>query len=92
MKLGEAIKLLRKEKGLTQRELAYKCEISTNALCSIEKDYSFPSKETVRKLAMAFSVPTAYILLISLTEEDVPESKRHVFKKIHELLKELLLS
>ena len=36
MDIGNAIKTLRKQKKITQKQLAELCEISTNALCSIE--------------------------------------------------------
>ena len=42
MELGSAIKVIRKEKGFTQKELASKCNISTNALCSIENNKKLP--------------------------------------------------
>ena len=50
MDLGNAIKTLRKQKKMTQRQLAALCEISTNALCSIETGQSFPSKTTLRMI------------------------------------------
>ena len=47
MDLGNAIKVLRKKKNISQRELAEMCNISANAMCNIESGKSFPGKETI---------------------------------------------
>ena len=51
MDIGTAIKEIRSRKHITQKDLASKCNISANALCSIEKNTSFPSKETIKKIS-----------------------------------------
>lgn len=54
MNLGETIKSLRIKKGIKQNLLAEKCGLSANALCSIEKNNAFPSKETIKAICDAF--------------------------------------
>lgn len=44
MNIGNAVKILRKNKRISQKELAKLCDISANALCSIEQGESFPEK------------------------------------------------
>ena len=51
MDIGNAIKLLRKRKDISQKELSNLCGISANALCSIESGGTFPSKSTMLKYA-----------------------------------------
>ena len=80
MNLGKAIKELRKHKGISQKELATRCGISTNAICSIENNTSFPAKSTFDKICKALGVPGAYIFLFSISEEDIPEKKRDLYK------------
>ena len=80
MNLGKAIKELRKHKGISQKELATRCGISTNAICSIENNTSFPAKSTFDKICKALRVPGAYIFLFSISEEDIPEKKRDLYK------------
>lgn len=50
MILGEQIKAIRKKKGLSQKQLAEQLGISTNAMCSIEKGYTWPSGITMDKI------------------------------------------
>lgn len=92
MNLGKAIKELRKHKGISQKELAIRCGISTNAICSLENNDSFPSKNTFEKICKALGIPGAYIFLFSISEEDIPESKRELYKLfIEQPLKGLVL-
>lgn len=91
MDLGNAIKTLRKQKKLTQKQLAELSEISTNALCSIEKGQSFPSKATISKLCSSLKIPESYLLLFSITEDDIPEDKRVLYRALVEPLKEGLI-
>lgn len=92
MDLGNAIKTLRKQKKITQKQLAELSSISTNALCSIEKGQSFPSKVTISKICSSLKIPESYLLLFSLTEEDIPEEKRILYRTLCEPLKEELLN
>ena len=93
MNLGKAINELRKAKGFSQKELAQACGLSANAMCSIENDESFPSKTTFDKICKALDMPSAYIFLFSISEEDIPENKRFIYKEFLEKnLKDLILS
>ena len=91
MDLGNAIKTLRKQKKITQKQLAELSEISTNALCSIEKGQSFPSKATISKICSSLKIPESYLLLFSITEDDIPEDKRFLYRALVEPLKEGLI-
>ncbi len=91
MDIGSAIKLLRKKKGLTQKELAEKCEISYNALCQIELNNSFPQKSTIKRICEELGVPSSYLLFMSITDEDIPEEKKPLFKTLEKAMKNLLL-
>ena len=93
MNLGNAIKELRKHRGLSQAELAEKCGISTNSVCSIEKNASFPTKGTFDKICKALEMPSAYIFLFTITDEDfADDNKRFIFKNyLEKNLKELVL-
>jgi transcriptional regulator with XRE-family HTH domain len=89
MNLGESIKSFRKQKGLSQKELAEKSGISANAMCSIENDNAFPSKSTIKSICNALSIPTSLLLFASLTDEDIPEDKLIVFKALQKPILEL---
>jgi transcriptional regulator with XRE-family HTH domain len=90
MNIGTSIKMIRKEKGFSQKEFAILCEISHNALCQIELNNNIPQKSTLDKICKELNVPISYILFFSLSEEDVPEEKRKVFNVLNSAIKEVL--
>lgn len=49
MDIGNAVKMLRMKKGISQKDLSSMCGISANALCSIESGNTFPSKTQSQK-------------------------------------------
>lgn len=86
MDVGEAIKSLRKNQGLSQKDLAQKCGLSANALCSIEKNSSIPSKESLNKICKALGIPLSYLLFFSVSDEDIPVEKRIAFNAMKAIL------
>ena len=60
--IGNKLKNLRIRRALTQRELAERAGISTNALNRLELDKAEPHMSTLRKLARALDIdPTALV-------------------------------
>lgn len=93
MNLGNAIKELRKIRGISQKELAERCSLSANAMCNIENSASFPSKSSFDKICKALDMPSAYIFLFAITDDDIPENKRFIYKEyLEKNLKDLILS
>ncbi|MGG1880168.1 helix-turn-helix transcriptional regulator [Paenibacillus cisolokensis] len=62
MSLGLRIKNLRKDKGLTQRDLASKLEIDNTTVSKWEADVYEPDTATLNKLADLFEVTADYLL------------------------------
>lgn len=79
MDIGTAIKILRKRKGIGQKELSEATKISVNSISQIEVNATFPHKKNIAKICEALDVPVSYLLFFSLSEEDVPEDKRPAF-------------
>lgn len=69
MTLGEKIKKLRGEKGLTQKELADEVHVTFQTVSKWEKDENEPDVATLRELAKIFSCSIDYLLSQS-DEED----------------------
>ncbi len=82
MKLGEKIKALRRERGMTQAKLAGD-RITRNMLCAIEKGKAAPSLDTLYYLASELSVPVAYLL--DEGEDASGYHKREAMPRIREL-------
>lgn len=91
MDIGQAIKELRVKQGMTQGQLAERCGMSTNAICSLETGKAYPPKSTVDKLCEAFGIPQSYLLMASIEEEDIPEDKRVLYRALLEPLRNELL-
>lgn len=91
MDIGNAVKMLRQRKNISQKELSSMCGISANALCSIESGNTFPSKSTITKICDALDIPASYLLLFSISENDIPENKRILYKTLCESIKEDLI-
>lgn len=91
MDLGTALKSIRKELKVSRVELAKRSDLSVTALYNIENNISFPSRETIAKLCVSLDIPVSYLMLYSLTEEDVPDEKRELFKLAIEPVKAFLM-
>lgn len=57
MTVAENIKRIRKEKGLTQKQLGKKCGMAESTLRQYELGYRHPKIETIQKIADALEVP-----------------------------------
>jgi transcriptional regulator with XRE-family HTH domain len=71
--LGSRLRILRKERGWTQRELADQAGLSPNAVSLIERDEISPSVATLQSLATALSVKMSYFF-----DEDTQTEIMHV--------------
>ena len=80
MKIGERIKILRKEKNWNQAELGAKIGLGDRAVSSIEKGINAPSAEIVIKLSEIFEVSTDYLLKGIETERTISESEQEILE------------
>ena len=78
---GSMIAKLRKEKGMTQLELAEKMGVTDKAVSKWERDLSFPDVNTIPKLAEMFNVTTDELLQV---KEDA--NKNITNKKVFEIV------
>ena len=91
MEIGDSIRKLRMWREMTQKELAQRIGMSANALCAIELNRVFPAK-TIVKVCRELGIPVGYLLFFALTEEDIPQDKRELFRILREDLCDVLLS
>ena len=66
MSIGAALQIIRKKRGLSQRELADRAKITQGFLSLIEKDMREPSQMILKRLADSLNVPLELILLHGL--------------------------
>ena len=62
--IGKTIALLRKEKGMTQNELAEKMNVTDKAVSKWERDISCPDINTISKLADILDVSVEELLKV----------------------------
>jgi transcriptional regulator with XRE-family HTH domain len=89
--LGKAVRFYRKQRRLTQAELAEKADISVTFLSKIERGIKFPTSETLSGLANGLEVEV-YLLF---RDDETPieqwalfeRFKKDIAKNINETLK-----
>lgn len=60
--IGERLQELRKDRGMSQMELAQKLHVSFHTVSSYERDRSMPSDEIKLKIARLFDVSLDFLL------------------------------
>lgn len=90
MDLGNQIKNIRKQKGLTQNEFASLCGITQTYLSQIESNSKEPNLSTLRVISEKLNVPLPILFFQSMTDEDVQPRKREAFKIISPSIKSLV--
>ena len=83
--VGKKIREIRKEKGLSMRELARLSTVSSSTMSDIENERINPSIATLDKIAQALNVPIENIVANTKTEDKIDS---FAIKLIEELLKE----
>ena len=74
--LGMMISTLRKEKGMTQLELAEKMGVTDKAVSKWERDLSFPDISSIPKLAEIFEVSVDELMQVKTeTKENIGKHK-----------------
>ena len=82
-KLSDVIVELRKEKGLTQQELANKLNITDKAVSKWERGLSYPDITSISSLASTLGVDSSYLIDLCKKEDSVnPYSKKEDIKKL----------
>ena len=85
--LGEALRRVRKSKGLTQEQLGDLAHIGASTVSKIERGESGPSIDTFRSLVLALDTSSDIILEIAKTN-DAP-SQELILQKMDELARSL---
>ncbi|MBS1779347.1 MAG: helix-turn-helix transcriptional regulator [Bacteroidetes bacterium] len=90
MDIGSTIELLRKRKNISQKSLADLAGITQSYLSQIEGNKKDPNMKTLQDISNALEIPLPFLLLNSISIDDVPTQKQDAFKIVMPLLKSLL--
>ena len=90
MEFNEKLQELRKQKGLTQEELAEKLYVSRTAISKWESGRGYPNIESLKVIAKFFSVTVDELLssgeVLTIAEEDNKRKEKHFRDLIYGLL------
>ena len=80
MNLGNAIKHIRKQAKLSQQEMAKILDVDQSYLSMLEHNKKKPSMKLLEKISEQTQFPLPVLFFLSLSEEDVPEEKRELYR------------
>ena len=90
MEFNEKLQELRKQKGLTQEELAQRLFVSRTAISKWESGRGYPSIDSLKAIAKLFSVTVDQLLsgeeVLTIAENDKEQSSRRLLGAIFGLL------
>ncbi len=90
MEFNEKLQILRKEKGLTQEELAEVLFVSRTAISKWESGRGYPNIESLKEISKYFGVTIDELLsgdeLLTLAEEDTIQKQNHYRDMVFGLL------
>ena len=90
MEFNEKLQELRKQRGLTQEELAEKLYVSRTAISKWESGRGYPNIESLKAIAKFFSVTVDELLssgeVLTIAEEDNKRKENHFYDLIYGLL------
>lgn len=88
MKIGKTIKIIRTLKGIRQKELAEKINVSHNYLSAIENDKKEPSLVLLNKLSKFLDVPLSFILIENIDLSSMTREQMDLFLKFKDIVVE----
>ena len=88
--IGPTIKKLRKERHLTQTDVAKLIGISQTYLSLVEASKANPSIGVLDKIGQAIHYPWEVILFLSMKVEDVPWKKREAFRQYYPSISKMI--
>ena len=90
MELNEKLQELRKQKGLTQEELAERLYVSRTAVSKWESGRGYPNIESLKAIASFFSVTVDELLssdeILTIAAEEQKRTKKHFLDLVFGLL------
>ncbi len=90
MNIGNSIKKIRIDQGLSQGDLAERCGISQTSMSQIENGIKRPNPSNLKKICKVLRVPEAILYLYSLDENDVPKEKKEMYHLFYPTLQDMI--
>jgi len=71
MNVGQAIKMCRSRRGLSQTELAKRAQCSVSYLSMLEKSQRDPTLSTIEKISFALNVPVGILFFLAADNNEL---------------------
>ena len=84
---GDRLKKLRLQRGLSQEELAFRCNMQASHIGQIERKQKNPTFDTLIKIANGFDMPL--IELLDFEPNEIDDEKQENIRQINVYLKKL---
>ncbi|OJW82460.1 MAG: hypothetical protein BGO69_17590 [Bacteroidetes bacterium 46-16] len=78
MNIGNAIKIIRTKKKMTQAELCTMCGISQTSMSQIENGYKKPKNTTIKKICHGLDVSESLVYILAMQTTDIPPNKKEI--------------
>lgn len=72
---GERLEEIRKDKGLTQKQLGELIGVKKNAISNYERNHQEPPVRRLKEIAKVLDISSDY--LIGLTDDEIPASRKY---------------
>jgi len=82
MNIGNAIKILRKNANLSQKDFALKLNITQAYLSQIENNHKVPNLAIIEQIGKQMGIPVAVIMFLSINLNDVDDDKKQLFETL----------
>lgn len=76
MNIGKALVAIRRERSMTQKEVAIIAGISNTYLSDIEKDKKSPDLNVINAICQALNVPISLLLFKAINEDKIQDSEK----------------
>ncbi|OBZ12358.1 MULTISPECIES: helix-turn-helix domain-containing protein [Bacillales] len=85
--VGENIRLLRKKRGLSQEQLAFRADINASYMGQVERGEKNPTIDVLSKIALALQTPLEKIVNVISSPDAVeePEDEGYATKIVHQI-------
>lgn len=88
MQIGEALRLMRRINGLSQKDLADELGISPTYVSELERDNRDPSLSVIKRYAEFFEIPVSSLLLFAENvDPDSGTSSKFVSQRLLEMMR-----
>ena len=82
MTIGPTLRIIRKKRGILQKDLSEACSLTQSYLSQIENNKREPTIATLREICNYLEVPLPAVFLLSIEDDDLPAAKREAYQSV----------